>query len=368
MNQRLARDLRRHGRRRGPIRLLRRLCLSLLLLVPVSLQLLISLRLPLRLSLRSRDQLGIFRALCRPAGRGFGRRPVRSSGSAAIHGGRTAGWFRAGWRCRAGCWRGRRTATAPQRRRGDCRAPFRHASPAQGLASDRSRGCRVRKAPLFSSPGPLSRGGSGGPRPGRRPISAGIRVCRDGPICRCGKGLPARAAPQSRLGRFGIPLGRNLRRKPSAEKSHFEALQKAVDRSPHDPTLLFVLGVCRYFNGQKAAAAPLFRRAAKLLGPLDSDYLTGFLRDLAPKNGAAGPAANGAAVNGAAANGANVPAPAAGAAAFGIPPPPLPADEGPAAAEKEPAEKEPAAHQGAAPAGDPFAGLNRKDFTFDHGR
>jgi hypothetical protein len=64
------------------------------------------------------------------------------------------------------------------------------------------------------------------------------------------------------------------------KQAHLDALQKAVAAHPHDPDLLFVLGVCLYFDGQAGAAAPLFRRAEIVVGPLDADHLAGFLKNL----------------------------------------------------------------------------------------
>jgi tetratricopeptide (TPR) repeat protein len=111
-----------------------------------------------------------------------------------------------------------------------------------------------------------------------------------------------------------------------AKTEHLDALRKAVAAHPHDADLLFLLGVCLYFDGQIDAAAPFLRRAANVLGPVGADHLTGFLKHLPSEKNAAG--------NNAAAKPADVIPPpnnrAGNPAAPRIPPPPLPAEDKPA--------------------------------------
>lgn len=138
-----------------------------------------------------------------------------------------------------------------------------------------------------------------------------------------------------------------------AKLEHLDALRKAVAAHPHDADLLFLLGVCLYFDGQMDAAAPFLRRAANVLGPVGADHLTGFLKHLPSEKNAAGNnavGANPAAMNPAA---ANPPANnrAGNAAAPRIPPPPLPTEDKPAG--DKPREKP------AEPPIDPFDALGR---------
>ncbi len=112
-----------------------------------------------------------------------------------------------------------------------------------------------------------------------------------------------------------------------AKLEHLDALRKAVAAHPHDADLLFLLGVCLYFDGQIDAAALLLRRAANVLGPVGADHLTGFLKHLPSEKNAAGNNAVGA-------KPADVIPPAnnraGNAAAPRIPPPPMPAEDKPA--------------------------------------
>jgi hypothetical protein len=134
----------------------------------------------------------------------------------------------------------------------------------------------------------------------------------------------------------------------AAKGEHLDALRKAVAAHPHDADLLFLLGVCLYFDGQSNAAAPLLRRAANVLGPLGADHLAGFLKRLpsekkAAENNAAG--AKPGNVNPPVNNRAGDPA------APRIPPPPVPAEDKPAGG--KPREKP------AEPPIDPFDALGR---------
>jgi hypothetical protein len=114
--------------------------------------------------------------------------------------------------------------------------------------------------------------------------------------------------------------------------AHLDALQKALAAHPHDPDVLFVLGVYLYFDGQAKLAAPLFRRAEIVVGAADADHLAGFLKNLPPdkqpqpRPAMEPPAKNAAPDN---ANPANPPQ--------RIPPPPLPTEDKPA--EKPPADQ-----------------------------
>jgi hypothetical protein len=116
------------------------------------------------------------------------------------------------------------------------------------------------------------------------------------------------------------------------KEAHLDALQKAVAAHPHDPDLLFVLGVYLYFDGQARAAAPLFRRAEIVVGAADADHLAGFLKNLPPEKKpqprpAMEPPAKNVAPDNAEPN--NPPQ--------RIPPPPLPTEDNPA--EKPPADQ-----------------------------
>ncbi len=71
------------------------------------------------------------------------------------------------------------------------------------------------------------------------------------------------------------------------KSAHIDALVRAVAQHPHDPELLFLLGVYLYFDGQTARSAEFFQRAALVLGPANADHLTGFLKHALPEAKAA---------------------------------------------------------------------------------
>jgi hypothetical protein len=131
-----------------------------------------------------------------------------------------------------------------------------------------------------------------------------------------------------------------------AKAEHLDALRKAIAAHPHDADLLFLLGVCLYFDGQFDAAAVPLRRAANVLGPVGADHLAGFLKHLPSEKNAAGNNAGGA-------NPAQMNPPpdnrAANPAAPRIPPPPLPVEDKPP--DGKPREKQPPI--------DPFDALGR---------
>ena len=54
-----------------------------------------------------------------------------------------------------------------------------------------------------------------------------------------------------------------------AKHAHFEAMAQSIQTSPHNPNLLFVLGVELYFDGQPARASAFLQRAAQLGGNAD---------------------------------------------------------------------------------------------------
>ncbi len=65
---------------------------------------------------------------------------------------------------------------------------------------------------------------------------------------------------------------------------HLDALKNAVAAQPHDAEALFLLGVFLYFDGQSAASTRFFHRAENVLGPVDGDPLSGFIKNLPPDN------------------------------------------------------------------------------------
>ena len=60
-----------------------------------------------------------------------------------------------------------------------------------------------------------------------------------------------------------------------AKAAHLEALAAAAEKSPDNADLLFLLGVCLFFDGARDRAAPFFERAVQLAGP--GEHLLGFL-------------------------------------------------------------------------------------------
>lgn len=66
-----------------------------------------------------------------------------------------------------------------------------------------------------------------------------------------------------------------------AKAAHVEALAAAAEKDPNNGDLMFLLGVCLFFDGQRDRAAPFFERAEQLAG--QADHLQGFLEPLAKK-------------------------------------------------------------------------------------
>jgi hypothetical protein len=66
-----------------------------------------------------------------------------------------------------------------------------------------------------------------------------------------------------------------------AKVAHIEALAAASEKDPNNGDLLFLLGVCLFFDGQRDRAAPFFERAEQLAG--QADYLRGFLEQVGKK-------------------------------------------------------------------------------------
>jgi tetratricopeptide (TPR) repeat protein len=118
------------------------------------------------------------------------------------------------------------------------------------------------------------------------------------------------------------------------EKEHIDALQKALAAHPHDADVLFVLGIYLYFGDHPADSAPLFERAQAVVGPLNDDHLTGFLKHFATDK--------------------VPPAKPGEKPAVKVPPPPLPIEDKPQAA---PGGAKPA-DRGALKPEDPFEGLD----------
>jgi hypothetical protein len=65
-----------------------------------------------------------------------------------------------------------------------------------------------------------------------------------------------------------------------AKAAHLEALARASEQEPNNADLLFLLGVCLFFDGHRDRSAPFFERVAQLAGP--ADYLRGFLAQAPP--------------------------------------------------------------------------------------
>ena len=76
-----------------------------------------------------------------------------------------------------------------------------------------------------------------------------------------------------------------------AKGAHFEALAQQMQAAPHDPHLLFVLGLELEFDGQTERAAPFLLRAGQL-GANEDHSLDGFL-DAAAAHFAGGPILDG---------------------------------------------------------------------------
>lgn len=66
-----------------------------------------------------------------------------------------------------------------------------------------------------------------------------------------------------------------------AKAAHLEALAAASEKDANNADLLFLLGVCLFFDGQRDRAALFFERAGQLAGP--ADHLKGFLEQVAKK-------------------------------------------------------------------------------------
>jgi len=77
--------------------------------------------------------------------------------------------------------------------------------------------------------------------------------------------------------RFSDLYGGNQR----AKDAHLEALAGASEKDANNADLLFLLGVCLFFDGQRDRAALFLQRAGQLAGP--ADHLKGFLEQVAKK-------------------------------------------------------------------------------------
>lgn len=77
--------------------------------------------------------------------------------------------------------------------------------------------------------------------------------------------------------RLGDLYGGNQR----AKAAHLEALAVATEKDANNADLMFLLGVCLYFDGQRDRATLFFERAKQLAGP--ADHLKGFLEPVAKR-------------------------------------------------------------------------------------
>jgi len=75
--------------------------------------------------------------------------------------------------------------------------------------------------------------------------------------------------------RSGFRLNELYNANLRAKATHLEALAVASENDPNNADLLFLLGICLFFDGHRDRAAPFFERVAQLAGP--ADYLRGFL-------------------------------------------------------------------------------------------